>query len=159
MRAIPPALQLPRRRVMIFLMTVEKYRFLEHTADLAMEIFGSSPETLVVHGGEALFTALGRYESPRCTVERPIEIDAKGLEALLHDWLAELNYLHQTKDEIYHRFDIRRLDENRLEAIAYGEAIDPERHVIDLEIKAVTWHCLEVRREGPLWRARVILDI
>jgi SHS2 domain-containing protein len=140
-------------------MTVEKYRFLEHTADLAVEIFGSSPEALLVHGGEALFAALGRCESPRCTVERSIEIEAEGLEALLHDWLAELNFLHQTQGEVYHRFKIPRLEANRLEGIAYGEAIDPERHAIDLEIKAVTWHRLEVRREGRLWRAHVILDI
>ncbi len=140
-------------------MTVEKYRFLEHTADLAVEILGPSPEDLFIHGGEALFAALGRYESPRCTVERPIEIEANGLEAILHDWLAELNFLHQTKGEVYHRFEIRRLDPNRLEGIASGEAIDPERHAIDLEIKAVTWHRLEVRQDGQLWRARVILDI
>lgn len=140
-------------------MTVEKYRFLEHTADLAVEIFGHSPEALLIHGGEALFAALGRYESPRCTVERSIEIEAEGYEALLHDWLAELNFLHQTKGEVYHRFEIRRLGANRLEGIAHGEALDPERHAIDLEIKAVTWHHLEVCLEGQLWRARVIFDI
>jgi len=40
-----------------------------------------------------------------------------------------------------------------------GEPIDPDRHILDHEVKAATRHGLSVRRAGPGWIAEVILDI
>ena len=40
-----------------------------------------------------------------------------------------------------------------------GEAYDPSRHEIKVEIKAVTYHQLTIKQEGGQWVGRVILDI
>ena len=42
---------------------------------------------------------------------------------------------------------------------AWGETIDPGRHRLDVEIKAVTWHGLKLQRETDGWLAEVIVDI
>jgi SHS2 domain-containing protein len=40
-----------------------------------------------------------------------------------------------------------------------GEPYDPGRHEIKVEIKAVTYHQLTIKKEGDQWAGRVIVDI
>ena len=40
-----------------------------------------------------------------------------------------------------------------------GETYDATRHEIKIEVKAVTYHQLQIARETDHWTARVILDI
>ena len=44
-------------------------------------------------------------------------------------------------------------------ATLQGEPLDPARHPIDTEIKAVTYHQIAVEQVGGRWQARVIFDI
>jgi SHS2 domain-containing protein len=47
----------------------------------------------------------------------------------------------------------------RLEAEAAGEAADPARHSLGVDVKAVTLHRLAVERTREGWRATVVLDV
>ena len=40
-----------------------------------------------------------------------------------------------------------------------GEAVNPARHVLDHEVKAITYHELKVERVADGWLAEVIVDI
>jgi SHS2 domain-containing protein len=57
------------------------------------------------------------------------------------------------------RFEVSDLGNGRFEARAWGEGFYDGRHVIRREVKAVTFHQLEVKQEQGQWRARVILDL
>jgi SHS2 domain-containing protein len=46
-----------------------------------------------------------------------------------------------------------------MKARARGEVFQEERHVIKTEIKAVTYHQIQVKEEKGSWRARIILDL
>ncbi len=46
-----------------------------------------------------------------------------------------------------------------MEGWAEGEPVDPARHAIHTEIKAVTYHRLAVRRTAARWETRVIFDL
>jgi SHS2 domain-containing protein len=56
------------------------------------------------------------------------------------------------------KFDVK-ISAVGLSATAWGEKIDPNRHEINLEIKAVTWHGLKVIQTPDGWLAEVIVDI
>ena len=60
--------------------------------------------------------------------------------------------------DIRSRFEVS-VGENGLKASAWGEPIDPARHVLSHEVKAITYHGLRVEREGDGWIAEVIVDI
>jgi SHS2 domain-containing protein len=47
----------------------------------------------------------------------------------------------------------------RVEITASGEPLDPRRHALRAEVKAVTYHALAVRRTPAGYTARVILDV
>ena len=41
----------------------------------------------------------------------------------------------------------------------HGEAIDPARHTLHSEIKAITYHGMKIVREHGLWRTTVVVDV
>jgi len=56
-------------------------------------------------------------------------------------------------------FEVTRLEKGSVKAIAKGERMDPERHVLHGEVKGATYHKLEVKEIDGKWEAKVILDV
>jgi SHS2 domain-containing protein len=137
----------------------KKYEFIEHTADLGFKACGASLEELFAHAAEALFEALVALEGVKERTERSIEVEADALDNLMVSWLNELLYLFDTERLVFKSFKVKRIEDNRLEAKARGEVLDPECHEIKSGIKAVTYHKLYVRRKGGAWETQVIFDV
>jgi SHS2 domain-containing protein len=142
---------------------MDGYEIIEHTADLGIRGRGESLDTLFAAMARGLFAVIADPETVRLDAadterRRAIRLEADATADLLHDWLEELNALHQIHAELYGRFAVRVTD-NRLTAVAEGEAIDPERHDLRVEVKAVTWHDLRVDRTAEGFEAFVLLDI
>jgi len=137
----------------------KKYEFIEHTADLGFKAYGATLEELFVHAAEAFFEALVAPESVEERKERSIKVGAEALDNLMVSWLGELLYLYDTERLVFKRFQVKRIKDNQLEAIARGEVLDPARHEIKTGIKAVTYHQLYVKKSAGGWEAQVIFDI
>ena len=63
-----------------------------------------------------------------------------------------------TRIEGHLRIDVE-VDGDGLKATARGEEVDHDRHELDMEVKAITYHGLKVEREGDGWLAEVIVDL
>ena len=59
---------------------------------------------------------------------------------------------------LFGRFEVI-VGESGLKATAWGEPMDPARHVLSHEVKAITYHGLGVERDGDDWIAEFIVDI
>jgi len=68
------------------------------------------------------------------------------IEQLLVDWLSELVYIHDVEHLVFGEFDVE-INEKELRAKAYGEEYDISKHGYGMEIKAVTYHMLEVKKD------------
>ncbi len=90
--------------------------------------------------------------------ERRIEVTGRDLEGLMVNWLTELLYYLDAQEMLFSRFEVLAVDGSRLEARAFGEPIDRERHNLHFGVKAVTRHMLEVAREDG-YRATILFDI
>jgi SHS2 domain-containing protein len=132
---------------------------IDHTADVGYRLFAPTLPELFVIAGKALFDAITELDSVRRKSSRTVRIEAGDVEALLVAWLAELNYHCITDFELYNTFEIRSFSPQLIEAVAYGEKIDVERHEIKTEIKAVTYHGLYVREIEHGWEAQIIFDV
>src|SRR5262249_17675859 len=89
-----------------------------------------------------------------------VALSADSLEELLIDWLNELIYQAETGHRFYSRFDIKvTASPPRLAAEMGGEPVDPDRHVLDHEVKAVTHHGICLDKVDGGWVAEVIVDI
>ena len=88
-----------------------------------------------------------------------VSVSAVDLEDLLVRWLSELLYLYDTQRLLCCTFHCTLLEPTHLTATVAGESLDPERHPIDTEIKAVTYHQIAVEQVEGRWQARVIFDL
>jgi SHS2 domain-containing protein len=134
------------------------FEILEHTADVGVRARGRDLPELFRNAAHGLFAVIAGTESVRAVRERSIELEADSVPDLLHGWLEELNALHQIERELYVEFEAT-IEGLHLRARVRGESIDPSRHDLHTEVKAVTWHDFEVREIEGGWEARVLLDI
>ena len=141
------------------------YRYLEDIAiaDVAFEAWGASLEEMFRAAAEAAMGAM--IEDPRSLAEaetREVRIGRDALDLLLHAFLEEMVY-YKDADRLFvlpSELSIREEEGGfELAGVLAGEEIDPARHEILTDVKAVTLHHLEVRRESPGWICRVILDV
>jgi SHS2 domain-containing protein len=75
------------------------------------------------------------------------------------DWLSELLYLHDVEMLLFRGFKVDSIGEDGLKATVKGEPFQEGVHAIKTEVKAVTYHRIEVRKENRKWRAQIIFDL
>jgi protein archease len=135
------------------------YEFFEHTADLGIRVRAADVNALLNEAAAALFAAIvDGLETVRPEQQVDVAIAGGDLDYLLFDWLRELLYRFDADHMLFSRFDVS-VSESGLKATAWGEPIDPARHVLSHEVKAITYHGLRVERNGEGWLAEVIVDI
>jgi SHS2 domain-containing protein len=132
---------------------------LDHTADTGIVVFGPTLPELFARAAWGMFWVIADPAQVRCEAEERVCVEAPDREALLVQWLSELNYRHVTRHLVFGRFEVSAWTPQRLRACARGEMIDASRHTIHTEIKAVTFHGLEIRPERESWRAQIIFDL
>ncbi len=135
------------------------YETFEHTADLGLRIRAPDLNTLFAEAALALFSALVEDQDtirPLQSIE--VRLAGADREYLLFDWLRELLYQFDGRHLVLGRFQVRVSDVG-LEATAWGEPLDPARHPLAHEVKAITYHGLRVEPAGDGWLAEVIVDI
>lgn len=127
------------------------YRFVEHTAELEVELEADSPEGVFEEARRAFVELAGSGSGD--TVERPVSIEAPDLPALLAAWLDELVFLADAEGLVAESAQLS-LSGSRLTGFVRGRHGDPRPLV-----KAVTLHRLRFRPEDGIWRGRVVLDV
>ena len=135
------------------------YEVFDHTADLGLRIRARELNELFEEAARALFSVIvSDVGEIRPTERVQLMVEAEGREELLRDWLAELLYIFHTRHMIFSQFTAE-VDDTRVTGIVRGEPIDPARHEIDAEIKAITYHGLKVELGENGWLAEVIVDV
>lgn len=137
------------------------YELIDHTADIGIRVEGADLEELFVRTAEAFFDI--QIESKKrniSAIDVPIMVEAENVEKLLVRWLQELLYIFETRRLVLTGFWLDEIDERHLMASAKGIKLEKTRHAIKMEVKAVTYHGLEVKKsEDGRWFAKVIFDI
>ena len=136
-----------------------KYRVFNHTADLGVEIYGKTVEELFVNAAFAIGDLMTDLQNVEVTKVRRIFAEGTDWEDLLVNYLREVLYLFNGEGLLLGDYAIIELDPQHLVAEARGELFDPNRHRINTEIKAVTYHQVLVRETETGWIGRVIFDV
>jgi SHS2 domain-containing protein len=134
------------------------YEVFEHTADLGLRVRAADLETLFSEAGKGLYSLIVDLAAVRPRQEATFRIPGRELDYLLFDWLNELLFAFEKDRMLYCEFAVTREAEG-ISAVAHGEPLDPSRHELDHEVKAITYHGLKVVEESGGWLAEVIVDI
>lgn len=156
---------------------------LDHTADTGICVTAPDLPTLFCRAAWGLFSVICDPTNVQPAQMETVELGADDLPALLVRWLSELNFRHITRHRLYAQFAVHELvgpglpaplqpappvlatDTSATAAAAhlraeiYGEPFVPGRHTLFTEIKAVTFHGLELKAVDGGWRAQIIFDL
>jgi SHS2 domain-containing protein len=140
---------------------MKKFEFFEVTADVGFYAYGKTLEEAFENAALAMFEVMTDTSKIEPSNIKEIVIESEDPLALLYDWLDELIFLHDSEYLIFNTFnvEIQKINENsyKLTGTARGEAFNPEKHEIREDVKAVTYHLMDIKEENGLM-VRVILD-
>jgi protein archease len=135
------------------------FELFEHTADLGLRVNASSLEQLLIDAAHGLLAMLvANPDAVQPVHSKTIAIAAEDASYLLFDWLSELLYAFETEKLLLAEFQLQ-LQGHQLEAICRGDFMNPSRHQMEHEVKAITYHQLRVEQNANGWHAEVIVDI
>lgn len=136
---------------------MKPYEYIEHTADVGIKAYGTTLAEAFENAAKGLFDLMTDDSEIAALEDVTVTLEAPSLEQLLVDWLGELLILNGSRFLVFGRFSVR-LTGTSLVAHAYGEPFSLTKHRMGTEVKAVTYHMLEVK-DAPPYSVQVLLDI
>ncbi len=143
-----------------------KFEFFDVTADVGYRAYGNSLANAFENAAIAMFEVITDTSTVKPLIKKQIRLEAEDECAILYDWLSELLFVHDTEYLVFSKFDIKidsKLDGDIeryiLDASAFGEEFDPSKHERRSEVKAVTFHMMDIKIENLNIILQVILDI
>lgn len=134
------------------------FEIIDHTADVAIAAYGADMKKAFSNAALGMFSIITDLDIVNEKVIRDVEVTADEMKVLLVSWLNELLFICEVDKILFKRFDISELSDTRMLAKCYGEKINLKRHKFKAEIKAATYHMLEIE-EGNGVRVQVLFDI
>ena len=138
---------------------LEFYKILEHTADLAIRVWGKDEKELFVNAARAFFDVITDINTIRCKKTLLVKVEGADLEECFFNWLDELLSLFDARGFVGREIEILNWQPFCLEARIKWEKYNPKHHPLKTAIKAITYHNLKVQKEGRLYVAEVLFDI
>jgi len=136
-----------------------RYRLIDHTADLGLYLYGSSPEEVFINAAAVLVELILNRKPPGPGSFDTLDLAGRDYEDLLVSLISELLYIFYARWKVPVGLKIQRLAADRLKAELETVPFRPEKHKIQMEIKAATYHQIEFKPYKQGWRARIIFDI
>jgi SHS2 domain-containing protein len=136
------------------------YRYLDHMTDAFIEVVGNTIDEAFENAGMSVVDTIVDINLINNKEDRKIEVGADDLKGLLYSWLEEIIILTITDGFAGRTFNVKITKNDRYHLLAKisGEEINFERHHFKMEIKAPTYHLMEIREEGVVLM-RFILDL
>ncbi len=135
------------------------FEILEHTADIGFRATGATREEMFEQAALALVSIAVELDQVALRAPYPLAATGEDLESLLVNWLNEVLYYLDAQRILLARFQVTRLEEQRVLGQAWGEPHDPARHAVKLVVKGVTYHQLKIGCEPGCHSAEVYLDV
>ncbi|MDO5848490.1 MAG: archease [Methanobrevibacter sp.] len=142
---------------------IEKpFEFFDVTADVGFVAYGKTMEESFENSGLAMFNVISNTDNISKSKELQFTISSEDEVSLLYDFLEELLFLHEVEFMLFSDFDVeisKEKDEYILDATVRGEEINWEIHERGCEVKAVTFHLMDVHEEDGIHKTKAILDL
>lgn len=141
---------------------MEGYNFIDHPADIAVEVNAESIEALFEISAEAWKATALENSSSESPFEFKIELESLSLEELLVEFLSELNFKLFGEKLVYSKTKAFTIEEDsifRVKAELYFEDFNPLLHQVKNEIKAITFHQMNIQKKNNTYSTKIVFDI
>ncbi len=137
---------------------MKSYEYFYVTADIGFKAYGNDLNEAFENASVAMFNIITDTANVRPTREFKFEIDSEDEVSLLYDYLEELLFYHEVEFMLFSEFHVEIDDNLHLEARILGEEIDWQKHERKTEIKAITFHKMDVRKTDHV-ELQAIVDL
>jgi len=138
-----------------------KYTFIDHTADIAVEVEADTIEEFFMSAADALKEVVLETVTLRPNESYLLEMNSVSLENLLVNFLNELNFRLIYKEKMFsniHNITIKQIEDIwKLECSLYEADIDV--NLVKTEIKSVTYHKMEIKKKKSGFKTIIVFDI
>jgi SHS2 domain-containing protein len=135
------------------------FEVIDHTADIGIIAYGTDIKQVFTNAALGMFHLITDIDDIGEDTRRDIELSSQDTENLLVEWLNELLYAFDAEHIVFKSFWIDTLSDNHLKATCRGTQIDPGQYRIKREVKAATYHMLDINKEDSGYKAQIIFDI
>lgn len=136
------------------------YKSLEHATDAIFEVNASNLEEAFVVAAKSVIETILDTSTIDETQEKTMTVLGKDLRYLLYNWLEEMIILTITDGFAAKTISVslEKNTEYKITARFKGEKIDIKKHHFKVEIKAPTFHDMEIKQNGAVYM-RYLLDL
>lgn len=135
---------------------MERYILIDHTADMMVKAFGKNLEECFGNAAYALFDQTVDLSNIGTSEKTEIRVSGIDEEDRLFSFLSEMLFIEDADNLILKEFDVRFEGEDVV-CTARGETLDRTRHRVRSEVKAVTYHMMNIDRDEP--SVTVLFDV
>jgi len=141
-----------------------RYEYLDEgvTADVTLRAEAGDLEALFTAAADATANLMvENLDEVKPATARSVELEADALDLLLFRFLGEMIFYKDAESLLTRAARVKIEAKNggyRLRAELRGEPLDPSRHRLAADVKAVTLHGLRVEHTAG-WSATVTLDV
>lgn len=136
---------------------MKKYKFLEHTADVKFQAFGSSLEQAFINSAYAMKEVMYGKIKIKEKIKKTIKVKGKDNEALLYNFLEDFLFLLDSKRFLLNKIKKIKIIDGKLTAEVVGDKAGNYKFTND--VKAVTYNQMFVRKLGKKFIIQVVLDV
>ena len=132
-----------------------KFEFLEHTADVKFRAYGKTLEEVFENSALAMINS--QYSGKiKKVIKKKIKVEGENVESLLYNFLEEVLYLIDASGFLASEFKVK-ISGDKLEATIEGDLV--KNYKFSLDLKAVTYNEMFVKKEKGKWVSQVVLDV
>lgn len=139
-----------------------KYEYLKHTADVKFKAYGKNLEETFSNSALAMFNVITETDKVKEILTKSFSVKGKDLKALLYNFLEELLFLIDA--DFFLLSKVKSLTINKigkeysLSCLVVGDTISKD-YSTDGDIKAITYHEMEIKQDSQKTMIQVVLDI
>ena len=135
---------------------MERYEVLDHTADLMIKGYGSDLEECYANLAYGMFDQTVDLRDVTPSETRVVDVTGFDDEDALYSFLSELLFIEAYENIVLKEFEVK-IDGLHITCTARGELLDRSKMRIRGEIKAVTFHMMDIDRDTP--SVTVLFDV
>lgn len=140
-------------------MIAARWEHFPHQADMGVRGIGPTLAAAFEQAALAMTAIVTDLALVSADTAVELRCEAPDDELLLVDWLNALILEMAARHMLFSRFAVS-LDGQRLQATAWGEAVDVQKHQPAVEIKGATYTELKVEKgESGQWLAQCVVDV
>jgi SHS2 domain-containing protein len=138
---------------------MKRFELFDTTADVGLTVYGRNFIELLENSASGLSSLITEPFESKDDIIKKIEFEEENREILLVSLLSELIFLFETAGFLMNKIHGKKIDNNKYSFSLEGETYSPKKHTLLTQIKAVTYHNLEIKTKGDILTVNIVFDV